>query len=306
MPKERASMNRTITLTEEERYTYKDYISNKFKLNENSVICGDFFEINSQVPDKYVDLILIDPPYNITKKYGENTFKSMLDDEYVNYVLKIFKHCLRVLKDNGTMYVCGDWKTSYIQRKALEYLENQEICDVINRITWSRDKGRGANNNWKNNIEDIYMVVKDKNNYTFNIDAVKMKKTVLAPYKDKNGNNKDWQDDGEGAYRMTCPSNIWFDITVPFWSMAENTDHPTQKSEKLYAKLILASSNKNDIVYEPFAGVFTGCVTAQKLERNWFGVEYENEYCLLGQKRLCLAKINNTIQGYEDGVFRDK
>lgn len=306
MPKERASMNRTITLTEEERYTYKDYISNKFKLNENSVICGDFFEINSQIPDKYVDLILIDPPYNITKKYGENTFKAMSDDEYFNYVLKIFKHCLRVLKDNGTMYVCGDWKTSYIQRKALEYLENQEMCDVINRITWSRDKGRGANNNWKNNIEDIYMVVKDKNNYTFNIDAVKMKKTVLAPYKDKNGNNKDWQDDGEGAYRMTCPSNIWFDITVPFWSMAENTDHPTQKSEKLYAKLILASSNKNDIVYEPFAGVFTGCVTAQKLERNWFGVEYENEYCLLGQKRLCLAKINNTIQGYEDGVFRDK
>ena len=306
MPKERASMNRTITLTEEERYTYKDYISNKFELNENSVICGDFFEINSQIPDKYVDLILIDPPYNITKKYGENTFKAMLDDEYFNYVLKIFKHCLRVLKDNGTMYVCGDWKTSYIQRKALEYLENQEICDVINRITWSRDKGRGANNNWKNNIEDIYMVVKDKNNYTFNIDAVKMKKTVLAPYKDKNGNNKDWQDDGEGAYRMTCPSNIWFDITVPFWSMAENTDHPTQKSEKLYAKLILASSNKDDIVYEPFAGVFTGCVTAQKLERNWFGVEYENEYCLLGQKRLCLAKINNTIQGYEDGVFRDK
>lgn len=306
MPKERASMNRTITLTEEERYTYKDYISNKFELNENSVICGDFFEINSQIPDKYVDLILIDPPYNITKKYGENTFKAMSDDEYFNYVLKIFKHCLRVLKDNGTMYVCGDWKTSYIQRKALEYLENQEICDVINRITWSRDKGRGANNNWKNNIEDIYMVVKDKNNYTFNIDAVKMKKTVLAPYKDKNGNNKDWQDDGEGAYRMTCPSNIWFDITVPFWSMTENTDHPTQKSEKLYAKLILASSNKDDIVYEPFAGVFTGCVTAQKLERNWFGIEYENEYCLLGQKRLCLAKINNTIQGYEDGVFRDK
>ena len=306
MPKERASMNRTITLTEEERYTYEDYISNKFELNENSVICGDFFNINSQIPDKYVDLILLDPPYNITKKYGENTFKAMSDDEYFDYILKVFKHCLRVLKDDGTMYVCGDWKTSYIQRKALESLENECLCDVINRITWSRDKGRGSEKNWKNNIEDIYMVVKDKNNYTFNIDAVKMKKTVLAPYKDKNGNNKDWNDDGNGAYRMTCPSNIWFDITVPFWSMAENTDHPTQKSEKLYAKLILASSNKDDVVYEPFAGVFTGCVTAQKLGRNWLGIEYEKEYCLLGQKRLCLAEINNTIQGYEDGIFRDK
>ena len=304
--KERALMNRTITLSEDERYTYQDYISHEFSLNENSVIQGDFWEINEQIPDKYVDLILLDPPYNLSKQYGETQFKAMSNGEYFNYSLDIFERCLRVLKDGGTMYICGDWKTSYIQRKALEVLETQDKCDVINRITWSRDKGRGASNNWKNNIEDIYMVVKSKDQYTFNVDAVKMRKTVLAPYKDKNGNNKDWQDDGEGAYRMTHPSNVWFDITVPFWSMAENTDHPTQKSEKLYAKLILASSNKGDIVYEPFAGVFTGCVTAQKLGRNWFGVEYENEYCLLGQKRLCLAEINQTIQGYEEGTFRDR
>ena len=304
--KERASMNRTITLSEDEKHTYKDYICHEFSLNENSVIQGDFWEINEQIPDKYVDLILLDPPYNLNKKYGETQFKAMSDEEYFSYSLDIFERCLRVLNDGGTMYICGDWKTSYIQRKALEKLELENKCDVINRITWSRDKGRGASNNWKNNIEDIWMVVKSKDQYTFNIDAVKMRKTVLAPYKDKNGNNKDWQDDGEGAYRMTHPSNVWFDITVPFWSMAENTDHPTQKSEKLYAKLILASSNKDDIVYEPFAGVFTGCVTAQKLNRNWLGVEYEEEYCLLGQKRLCLAEVNKNIQGYEDGIFRDK
>lgn len=304
--KEKASMNRTITLTDDERYTYQDYIDDHFELNTNSVICGDFNEINQQIPDKYCDLIILDPPYNITKVYGEHTFKSMNDDEYYEYILKIFKRCLRVLKDTGTMYVCGDWKTSYIQRKALEYCENNDLCGVINRITWSRDKGRGAKNNWKNNIEDIWMVVKSKDNYVFNVDAVKMRKTVLAPYKDKNGNNKDWQDDGDGAYRMTHPSNIWFDITVPFWSMSENTDHPTQKSEKLYAKLILASSNPGDVVYEPFAGVFSACVTAQKLNRNWFGVELENEYCLLGQKRLVYAEINNSIQGFEGGVFRDR
>ena len=304
--KEKVSMNRTITLTDDERYTYKDYISDKFEMYENSVIQGDFNIINKQIPDKYFNLILLDPPYNITKKYGDNTFKAMSNEEYFNYVLDIFKKCLRVLKDNGTMYICGDWKTSYIQRKALEVLENQGLCDVINRITWARDKGRGATNNWKNNIEDIYMVVKSKDNYIFNIDNVKMRKTVLAPYKDKNGNNKDWKDDGDGAYRMTYPSNIWFDITVPFWSMAENTEHPTQKPEKLYAKLILASSNEGDVIYEPFAGVFTGCVTAQKLNRNWVGVEYENEYCLLGQKRLVMAEINKTIQGYEDGIFKDK
>ena len=304
--KERASMNRTITLSDDERKTYQDYISDHFELNENSVICGDFAKINNQIPDEYFDLILLDPPYNLTKKYGENIFKSMTDAEYIEYILFILKECLKKLKPSGTMYVCGDWKTSYLQRKALEHCEDEILCDVINRITWSRDKGRGSEKNWKNNIEDIYMVVKSKDQYTFNINDVKIRKTVLATYRDKNGNNKDWEETEEGKFRMTCPSNIWFDITVPFWSMVENTDHPTQKSEKLYAKLILASSNKGDNIYEPFAGVFTGCVTAAKLGRNWVGVEFENEYCLLGQKRLVLAEVNKNIQGYEDGIFRDK
>lgn len=304
--KERASMNRTITLSDDERKTYQDYISDHFELNENSVICGDFAKINNQIPDEYFDLILLDPPYNLTKKYGENIFKSMTDAEYIEYILFIFKECLKKLKPSGTMYVCGDWKTSYLQRRALERCEDEMLCDVINRITWARDKGRGSEKNWKNNIEDIYMVVKSKDQYTFNINDVKIRKTVLATYRDKNGNNKDWEETEEGKFRMTCPSNIWFDITVPFWSMAENTDHPAQKSEKLYAKLILASSNKGDNIYEPFAGVFTGCVTAAKLGRNWVGVEFENEYCLLGQKRLVLAEINKNIQGYEDGIFRDK
>ena len=304
--KERASMNRTITLSDDERKTYQDYISDHFELNENSVICGDFAKINNQIPDEYFDLILLDPPYNLTKKYGETIFKSMSDAEYIEYILFILKECLKKLKPSGTMYVCGDWKTSYLQRKALEHCEDEMLCDVINRITWSRDKGRGSEKNWKNNIEDIYMVVKSKDQYTFNINDVKIRKTVLATYRDKNGKNKDWEETEEGKFRMTCPSNIWFDITVPFWSMAENTDHPTQKSEKLYAKLILASSNKGDNIYEPFAGVFTGCVTAAKLGRNWVGVEFENEYCLLGQKRLVLAEINKNIQGYENGIFRDK
>ena len=304
--KERASMNRTITLSDDERKTYQDYISDHFELNENSVICGDFAKINNQIPDEYFDLILLDPPYNLTKKYGENIFKSMTDAEYIEYILFILKECLKKLKPSGTMYVCGDWKTSYLQRKALEHCEDEMLCDVINRITWARDKGRGSEKNWKNNIEDIYMVVKSKDQYTFNINDVKIRKTVLTPYRDKNGKNKDWEETEEGKFRMTCPSNIWFDITVPFWSMSENTDHPTQKSEKLYAKLILASSKPGDLVYEPFAGVCTGVVTAYKLDRKFIAIEQEQEYACLGQKRLNMAQLNKNIQGFEDGIFRDK
>lgn len=299
-------MNRTITLTDEERNELKFSIDDKYQ-EINKIVCGDFYEVNASMANGIANVILLDPPYNITKQYGDNLFKAMPDDEYFDYIIDVLDKCLDKLSDNGTMYVCGDWRSSYIQRKALETLENQGKCDVINRITWSRDKGRGANNNWKNNIEDIWMVVKDKTNYQFHLENVKMKKTVLAPYKDKSGNNKDWTTDDEGsAYRMTCPSNVWFDITVPFWSMSENTDHPTQKSEKLYAKLILASSSPDDLVYEPFAGVCSGAVTAKKLGRRYIAVERELEYCLLGQKRLNIADVNTNIQGYEDGIFRDR
>ena len=127
--KTKAPMNRTITLTDDERYTYDIYISDHFDLNENSVICGEFTKINNQIPDKYCDLILLDPPYNLTKKYGEHTFKEMDKDDYYNYILTIFHECLRVLKDHGTMYICGDWKTSYIQRQALEEVHADEQHD---------------------------------------------------------------------------------------------------------------------------------------------------------------------------------
>lgn len=306
MKKERASMNRTITLSKEDYEELRNDIVESYS-ELNKIILGDFDVINATIPDKIANVILLDPPYNITKQYSENLFKAMPEDEYFKYVLDMFDKCLPKLTDDGTMYICGDWKSSYIQRKALQVLEEQGKCDVINRITWSRDKGRGANNNWKNNIEDIWMVVRDKNNYYFNLEGVKMKKKVIAPYKDKSGNNKDWALDDEGvAFRMTCPSNVWFDITVPFWSMSENTDHPTQKSEKLYAKLILASSKPDDVIYEPFAGVCSGAVTAKKLDRRYLALERELEYCLLGQKRLNVAEVNKNIQGYEDGIFRDK
>ena len=152
MVKEKASMNRTITLNDEEINTLKLQIAQKYE-NPNSIICGNFNDINDQIPQ--VDLILLDPPYNITKKYSNTIFKAMGDDEYYEYIYDVLIKCLSKLKNTGTMYVCGDWKTSYIQRKALETLENAGLCEVINRITWARDKGRGAANNWKNNIEDI-------------------------------------------------------------------------------------------------------------------------------------------------------
>jgi site-specific DNA-methyltransferase (adenine-specific) len=180
-----------------------------------------------------------------------------------------------------------------------------KLLKVRNRITWEREKGRGAKRNWKNASEDIWFATVS-DSYVFNVDSLKLKRRVLAPYTDTNGTPKDWQETSAGQFRLTHPSNLWNDITVPFWSMPENTDHPTQKPEKLLAKLILASTNSGDLVFDPFMGVGSSIVTAKKLERKFLGVEIETKYCLLAAKRLSLAGTDTTIQGYQDGVFWER
>ena len=169
----------------------------------------------------------------------------------------------------------------------------REHLTVINRITWQREKGRGASANWKNGMEDIWFGVKDPCNYFFNVDAVKVKRRVLAPYKE-DGKPKDWAETEDGKFRLTHPSNFWDDITVPYWSMPENTDHPTQKPEKLLAKLILASSKEGDVIFDPFLGSGTTSVTAKKLNRAYVGVEMNDDYVLFTQKRLKNAETDTS------------
>jgi site-specific DNA-methyltransferase (adenine-specific) len=88
--------------------------------------------------------------------------------------------------------------------------------------------------------------------------------------------------------------------------MPENTDHPTQKPEKLLAKLILASSNPGDLILDPFGGSGTTAVTAQKLDRRFTAVELNEEYCLWALARLARARQNKSIQGYENGIFYER
>ena len=134
---------------------------------------------------------------------------------------------------------------------------------------------------------------------------MKLKKKVIAPYV-SNGIPKDWENTKEGNFRLTYPSNIWTDITIPFWSMPENTDHPTQKPEKLIAKLILASSDENDLIFDPFLGSGTTLVVAKKLNRKYLGIEKNLLYCCLSAKRLDIADKIKNIQGYENNVFYER
>lgn len=303
--KKRAPRNRTIVLSEDEKEKYKKRlikINKPVSLDEilNKTICQDVFEVLDYLPDKFIDLVFVDPPYNLDKTFNLTTFKEMELEKYEQWLDSWISKMYRLLKPTASIYICGDWKSSVaIFNIAKKYFYIQ------NRITFEREKGRGAKANWKNCSEDIWFCTMSKK-YYFDVNAVKIKRKVMAPYRDEFEHAKDWFEEKNGKYRLTYPSNIWTDITIPFWSMPENTDHPTQKPEKLVAKVILASSKPNDIVFDPFLGSGTTSVVAKKLGRNFVGIEIDEMYACLAEKRLEMAELDKSIQGYSDGVFWER
>ena len=300
----RASRNRTLQVSEAEKPLLrqrlllpKDISSSNFT---DRTIHGNLLDTLQKLPDEFADLVIIDPPYNLSKDFGSMKFDALSHEDYAFYLQSWFPAVCRKLKPHGSLYICGDWRSAGILQAAME-----EELHLLNRITWQREKGRGAMRNWKNALEDIWFGVKDKRHYTFNVADVKMKRKVLAPYR-KDGLPKDWNETDEGKFRDTYPSNFWDDLCVPFWSMPENTEHPTQKPEKLIAKLILASSNPGDMVFDPLLGSGTTSVVAKKLGRHFCGVEISEDYCFMAEKRLIMAESDKRIQGLADGIFWER
>jgi site-specific DNA-methyltransferase (adenine-specific) len=302
--KNRAERNKTIYLSPQEIGHYSKRL---LRLNKpvnikqilNRTICQDTLLAIPFLPDKFIDLLFIDPPYNLDKDFNGSKFKKQSQENYLEFLETYIRPLLRLLKETASVYICSDWNSC----GAVQLFAEKNLI-IRNRITWEREKGRGAKSNWKNCSEDIWFcTVSDK--YAFNVEAVKLKRRVIAPYTVDN-QPKDWQRETQGDFRLTHPSNLWTDLTVPFWSMPENTDHPTQKPEKLIAKIILASSNEGDIILDPFLGSGTTTVVAKKLGRSYVGIEIDKDYCCLAEKRLESAELDRNIQGYSDGVFWER
>ena len=301
----RGSRNRTMTLGAGEREALSAHLvqlaapADPAALVDRTV-CQDLFEALPNLPSEFVDLLIVDPPYNLAKSFNGRKFRQLSEDQYESWIDSWLCPLRRVLKPSAAVYICCDWRCSASVKRV-----GERYFRVQNRITWERDKGRGANRNWKNCSEDIWFFTVS-GDFTFNLDSIKIKRRVIAPYRTKNGEPKDWERTAAGDFRLTHPSNLWTDISVPFWSMPENTDHPAQKPEKLIAKLVLASSNPGDVILDPFLGVGTTSVVAKKLGRTFVGIEIDESYCCLAEKRLALAVSERGIQGYRDGVFWER
>lgn len=304
-PKQPAPRNRTLTLSEAERSHYQSHLltcDRPMTVEEilNRTICQDLFEVLEWLPQGFVDLLFVDPPYNLSKRFNQQWVKRRSLTEYTDWVDSWLSRLIPLLKPTASVYLCGDWQSSL----ALYEVASRHL-QVRNRITWEREKGRGANANWKNCSEDIWFCTLSQT-YYFNAEAVQLKRRVIAPYTNEAGQPKDWERGRNGNFRLTAPSNLWTDLTIPFWSMPENTCHPTQKPEKLLAKVILASCPERGVVLDPFLGSGTTSVVAKKLDRQFIGIEQDEDYACLAEKRLALAESDRTIQGYTDGVFWER
>ncbi len=301
--KPRAANNRTTYVTDDDRQNLRGRILQPEQLDSgsplNTTINGAIDAVGPLIRSDSVDLLFLDPPYNLDKNFGNNSFKQTSLDDYADQFESWLKCVLHTLKPAASVYVCCDWMSSPAVFSVIT-----KYLTVRNRITWEREKGRGAKSNWKNNSEDIWFATVGTR-YKFNVESVMLKKRIIAPYR-TNGEPKGWSDSAAGKFRLTYPSNLWTDITVPFWSMPENTDHPTQKPEKLVAKAILASTDVGDVVFDPFLGSGTTSVVCKKLDRAYIGSELNEDYCYLTEKRLAAAAHDTRIQGYEDGVFWER
>lgn len=304
-PELRAPRNRTLVLSEDDAKRLRPRLitlSSPVGVERciDKTILGNALQVLPLLPLQAVDLLVVDPPYNLTKSFDGTTFSRKALSEYESWLRSWLALARPLLKPTASVYICSEWRSSTAVHRVAE-----EFFVVQNRITWEREKGRGAQRNWKNCAEDIWFCTMT-DQYWFDVDAVKLKRRVVAPYRDSEGQPKDWNSMPEGDFRITHPSNLWTDLTVPFWSMPENTDHPTQKPEKLVAKLILASSRKEALVLDPFLGSGTTSVVAKKLGRHYVGIDVAESYCLLAERRLELADEHSGIQGYSDGVFWER
>jgi site-specific DNA-methyltransferase (adenine-specific) len=309
--KKRAPRNRTIVLSDSDWERLRSQLSGLGKGDERTqgerlteplegIIHGRYEDWLPRLPEAFVDLLFLDPPYNMNKSFNGWKFSRQSESEYTTWLNEMLEALKPCLKADATIYICGDWRSSHSIFEAA----SQHFV-VRNRITWEREKGRGSKSNWKNSSEDIWFCTVGEK-YCFNVDQVKLRRRVIAPYTNKDGRPKDWEKTEAGNFRDTHPSNLWTDISIPFWSMAENTDHPTQKSEKSLAKLILASTRPGDFILDPFLGSGTSCAVAKKLGRRALGFEINEEFALLGLKRLEMAAEQPEIQGYAKGIFWER
>lgn len=241
-----------------------------------------------EVPDESVDLIVTSPPYNIDIQYGNKTAKgkvttskavkysdNMAESEYREMLRSVFNECKRVLKKNGSIWI--NIKNRYNNGEIITPFWIQEYFSEFtlkNLVVWNFDWGGSTNKRFAPRYEFVFWFTKDKNDYTFNLSDVSIPAVNYRPDRYKT--------------QLKNPSDVW-KIPMVSGNFLERTGHPAQYPEKLIERIILAGTNKGEVVLDPFMGSGTTAVVAKKLGRQYIGYEIVPDYIEMSNVRLANA-----------------
>ncbi|MHC5818492.1 MAG: adenine-specific DNA-methyltransferase [Nostoc sp.] len=250
----------------------------RYENEEHTIFHGDALHIlSSEIPSESVDIVFIDPPYNIGKRFSNFYDKWESEEEYAKWAYKLLDECLRILKPNGTLYVMTS-------TQAMPYFDlylRQKIV-ILSRIVWHYDSsGVQATKYFGSMYEPILHCVKNKSNYIFNSDDIKIEAKTGAQRK-----LIDYRKSVPSLYNtQKVPGNVWYFPRVRY-QMEEYENHPSQKPESLLERIILASSDQGSLVLDPFAGTFTSAAVAKRLGRISISIESQEEYLKIGLRRV--------------------
>lgn len=252
----------------------------KFSNDRGSIYHGDALEVLAGIPDESIDLIFVDPPYNIGKNFAGRKDKWATDAEYLDWCYQWIDLCIQKMKPNGSLYLM----TSTQFMPYFDLFIRDKVT-ILSRIVWAYDSsGVQAKKYFGSMYEPILYCVKNKNNYTFNAADIMVEA--------KTGSKRkliDYRKNPPQPYKSEkVPGNVW-DFARVRYRMEEYENHPTQKPISLLERIIKASSNEGDVVLDPFSGTFTTCYVAQKLNRHFIGIEIQEDYFKIGLRRLEIA-----------------
>jgi len=275
-----------------------------FIKNDHKIIMGDAIEVlKSHIPDKSVDLIFCDPPYNIGKNFNGRKDKWESNEKYLEWCYTWIDLCIAKLKDTGSFYLITTTQN-------MPYLDiyMRKHLTILSRIVWYYDSsGVQAKRYFGSLYEPILHCIKNPNDYTFNANDILVQARTGAIRK-----LIDYRKPTPTAYNSTkVPGNVW-SINRVRYRMSEYESHPTQKPVELLKRIILASSNPGDLVLDAFAGTFTTCFVAQIYNRRSIGIEIEEDYVKIGLRRLAIAteykgeQLNQLVKTYDQSYTDDK
>ena len=249
----------------------------RYRRDGQTIFQGDVWEVLPSLCDESVDLIFADLPYNIGKKFANFIDKWPSDEAYIEWYKRWLDIAIRKLRPSGSMYVMASTQSMpYIDLYLRKHLT------ILPRIVWHYDSsGVQVKKYFGSLYEPILYCVKNPQEYTFNSEAIMVEAKTGAKRK-----LIDYRKKSPAPYNTKkVPGNVWYFPRVRY-RMAEYENHPTQKPESLLTRIILASNNPGDLVLDLFAGTFTTCAVAQRLNRRCIGIEIQREYVEIGLRRL--------------------